>query len=228
MPLELLPMTSSDTLSWTRICTLAYRGPTHNLVHSNKPITESSIRGAAQDRKKEIGQPNKWHWKVVDTDLEPSEDDPEGNAGRTIAIAVWSLCNAQSTPAQETSDEEQEKEKKPFIPPEVRLDALAAIFTPLRNAQLEVMGTKTPYLMLNTLATHPEHQGRGAARLLVDWGLQKADQEGLVVYLDSSLAGRGMYEKRGFELVREVTFDRGEWGGEGVDWWGCMVRRARG
>ncbi|KAF2637120.1 hypothetical protein P280DRAFT_472635 [Massarina eburnea CBS 473.64] len=219
MPLKLLPMTTADTLSWTRVRSLAYQGPTHNLLHGNNPISESSIRSVAEDRKREIGKPNTWHWKIVDTDLSPSDDDAENNGGRTIAIAVWSLCNANAT-AVDTNNE-----AKPFIPPELRLDALEALFTPIRKAQLETMGTETPYFMLNTLATHPEHQKRGAAKLLLDWGLQKADEEGLLMYLDSSLAGRRMYEKRGFEVVREVRFDRALWGGEGIDWYGSMIRK---
>ena len=42
--------------------------------------------GVADDRKREIEKPNTWHWKVVDTDLEPSSDDPSDNGGRTIAV----------------------------------------------------------------------------------------------------------------------------------------------
>lgn len=222
MPLELHPMTPSDSLSWTRIRALAYYGPTHDILHDG-PVSELSICGVAQDRRNEIGRPNTWHWKVVDTDLEPGEDDPENNGGRTIAVAIWSALNNHGK-GSIGGQKAEEQEKVPFLPPELRLDALGALLGPLNQAQKEIMGNEKPYLMLNTLATHPQHQHRGAGKMLLGWGVRKADEEGLTCYLDTSQVARKMYEARGFKLIREVRFDRTDWGGEGVDWYGCMVR----
>jgi GNAT superfamily N-acetyltransferase len=234
MSLQLLPMTPSDTLSWTRIRTLAYQNPTHYLVHGNQPLSESSIQAGAHARKNEIGKPNTWHWKIVDTELYRGDDDPEDNPGRTIAFAVWSLCNADNSgidleKTNKTDEEEgttkRDKDNKHYVAPEVRLDMLTAIFTPMQEAQLEIMGTVKPFLMLNSLATHPEHHRRGAGGILLDWGLQKADQEGLETYLNASMVGRKMYEATGFELVKALWFDREKWGGEGKEWYGSMVRK---
>ncbi|PVI03860.1 hypothetical protein DM02DRAFT_611975 [Periconia macrospinosa] len=225
MPLVLQPLTAADTLSWTRIRTLAYLhlGPTHDLLHSNQPISESSIRGVAENNARDFQNPNFWPWKVVDTELAPSEDDPEGNGGRTIAIALYELEKKGKGGEAEKGKEEEKR----FMPPELRLDALTALITPLREAEKEIMGNTDRYLMLNVLATHPEHQRRGAAKMLLDVGLKRADEEGLVMYLSSSWMGRPIYEKAGFELVKECDFDRGEWGGEGVERHGCMVRQPK-
>src|SRR5262245_4593234 len=180
MPLQLHPMAPGDTLSWTRIRAQAYYGPTHDVLHRG-PVSELSIRGVAQEQRKEIGKANTWHWKIVDTELDPGDDDDESNGGRTIAVAVWNLCNvAQEEKHRESKDETL----RPFIPPELRLDALEALIGPLRLAQKEIMGDETPYLMLNTLVTHPEHQHRGAGKMLLGWGLHKADEEELPTYLD--------------------------------------------
>lgn len=226
MPLELHPITPNDTLSWVRIRALAYYGPTHDVLHNGR-MRESSIRASAEDRKRELKKPNTWHWKIVDTDLEPSEDDPPANGGRTIAIAVWSMHNvtkggsneALSIPAEKADD------GPGFTPPELRVDAFASLFEPIRAAQEEIMGTSDPYFMLNSLATHPDHQGRGAAKLLLAWGLNKADTEDLVTYLDATSTGRPVYEKRGFKLVGASEWDRVPWGGQGKDWHGHMVRQ---
>ncbi|KAF2018641.1 hypothetical protein BU24DRAFT_418161 [Aaosphaeria arxii CBS 175.79] len=255
MPLIVAPLTTSDTTSWTRIRTLAYAGPTHNIVHS-RPVSEETIRRVSLDRQAEIGKPNAWHFKVVDTELSPAEDDPPENGGQTIAFAVWSAHNIDLTPdgyiqnkttahsTEESTDEptinpaetatlpteapsKDAEQKLPYLPPELRLEVLSALLNPLRDACTEIMGSK-PYLMLNSLATHPEHQQRGAGRLLLKWGLDVADRAGLELYLDTSLRGRKLYEKEGFRLVKGVEFDRTPWGGEGVDWHGCMVRSPRG
>lgn len=228
MPLEISPITSDDTLSWVRVRSLAYYGPTHDVLH-NGPIRESSIREAAEDRKRDLKKPNTWYWKIVDTALEPSDDDPPGSGGRIIAIAAWSMHNVKKEGLNEpaTKPAAISANAPAFMPPELRLDALGSLFGPLRAMQQEIMGTSTPYFMLNSLATHPEQQGRGAAKMLLDWGIKKADDEGLVTYLDATGIGKPIYEKRGFEVKKAVEWDRVPWGGEGKDCYYGMVRQPR-
>jgi GNAT superfamily N-acetyltransferase len=230
-------MSPSDALSWVRIRSLAYYGPTHDLLHTGA-VRESSIQALAEDRKGEIGKTGIWHWKIVDTNLPPSDDDPANNGGRTIATAVWSMQNLkkqnheEEERSQEISSTSAEKNQKgsqhgSFLPPELRLDALASIFGPLDDSRDEIMGIEKPYFMLNSLSTHPEHRGRGAAALLLDWGLRKADKEGLTTYLDSTQMARPIYEKRHFQLEKGIEWDRVPWGGKGKDWHGSMVRQPR-
>ncbi|KAF3053140.1 hypothetical protein E8E11_010448 [Didymella keratinophila] len=253
MPLELRPLCPADSLSWIRTRALAYYGPTHDLLHGG-PVSETSIQGVAEDRKREIGKANVWHWKIVDTDLTPNKDDPEDNGGRTIAIAVWSMKNvedesehregeghssdaaAEEAPVEHASipAETEPLAHNPlgprypsFLPPELRLEALASLFDPLDASRDKIMGTEKPFFMLNSLATHPEHQGRGAGKMLLDWGMKKADDEQLVMYLDGTQVAKPIYEQRGFEVKRAVEWDRTVWGGEGVDVHYSMVREPR-
>ena len=229
MSLSLLPIIPSDALSWIRIRSLAYYGPTHDVLH-NGPISESSIHGVAEDKKRDLIKPNTWHWKIVDTDLEPSADDPPDNGGRTIAISVWSVHNVKKEEGEEGSDEPATNpvvagdEKPGFLPPELRLDALTSLFGPLRAAQKEIMGISEPYFMLNSLATNPDYRGRGVARIMLDWGLEEADKRGMPTYLDATGLARPIYEKRGFVVVKGVEWDRVPWGGEGRDMHWCMLR----
>lgn len=249
MPLELRPLRPSDALSWIRIRAKAYYGPTHDVLH-NGPVSDESMRGVAEDRKREIGGPNSWHWKIVDTDLPSSEDDPEDNGGQTIAVAVWKMMNIKDESVNRHTPKKTKKttsidhasvpvEVEPkgdgplgpryssFLPPELRLDALASLFDPLDAARDETMGVEKSFFMLNSLATHPDHQGRGAGNLLLDWGVKKADNEGLVTYLDATQIAKPIYEKRGFEVKRAIDWDRTKWGGEGVDVHYCMVRQPK-
>jgi len=221
MPLVLRPIHPQDTLSWMRIRTLAYAGPTHAVIHTS-PISDSSLHAIAQDRKRDLLKPHTWHFKIVDTDLPPGPEDPPDTGGRIITISVWSLHNVEDEGSHAGSVETNEKPD--FVPPEIRLDALQSLLTPLRAAQKEIMGTQTPYLMLNSLATHPEHRGRGAAGMMLDWGLGEADGRGLEMYLDATGMARPIYERRGFAVVREVEWERGRWGGVGCDRHFCMVR----
>lgn len=226
MPLEVRPLTSADALSWIRVRAHAYYGPTHDLLHTG-PVSELSLRGVAEDKKREINKPNIWHWKAVDTDLAPGEDDPPDNGGRTIAIAVWSMRNVKQESSNEASSIPAEKadDAPGFVPPELRLNALKSLFDPLRAAEHEIMGTEKPYLMLNSFATHPDHHRRGAGTLLLNWGLKKADDEGVPTYLDATSIARPLYEKRGFKVIKATEWDRVPWGGQGKDWHGHMVRQ---
>jgi GNAT superfamily N-acetyltransferase len=228
MPLILAPLTKADTLSWTRVRAKAYLGPTHELVHSG-PISEASILGVAEDRKRDVGKPNAWQFKVVDTDLVPSEGDPLDNGGKTVAIAIWSAhnvdlphddkmrTNGTNEPATKPAEVNATAETSPFVPPEVRFDVLHALLDPLRQAEVDVMGSR-PFFMLNSLATLPDHQRRGAAQMLLEWGLKKADDASLPLFLVASQGARPMYERNGFKLRKTIEFDREPWGGEGSDW----------
>ncbi|KAE8340832.1 hypothetical protein BDV24DRAFT_133430 [Aspergillus arachidicola] len=51
------------------------------------------------------------------------------------------------------------------------------------------------------LATNPDHQRRGAASLLMQWGCDEADHNGVAIYIASSDQGVGLYRKFGFELL---------------------------
>ncbi|KAJ5698695.1 hypothetical protein N7462_000700 [Penicillium macrosclerotiorum] len=57
-----------------------------------------------------------------------------------------------------------------------------------------------PHYYLEMLAVHPSYQGRGLASKLLKWGLSRADEEGVEVYLSSSPDGKPLYEKYGFQL----------------------------
>ncbi|OOQ81599.1 acetyltransferase, GNAT family [Penicillium brasilianum] len=60
-----------------------------------------------------------------------------------------------------------------------------------------------PHYYLEILAVHPSYQGRGLASKLLRWGLARADDEGVEVYLSSSPDGRPLYEKYGFQVLDE-------------------------
>ena len=51
---------------------------------------------------------------------------------------------------------------------------------------------------LDLLAIHPDYQRRKIGDALVKWGTETADQLGVEAVVESSLCGRGLYEKNGF------------------------------
>lgn len=78
------------------------------------------------------------------------------------------------------------------------------------------------------IVTLPEYRRRGVATSLVQWGIDAADEMGLEIYLESSVAGLPMYEKFGWRQLKSVDFDMAQLGYEGVDTHIAMVKDARG
>jgi GNAT superfamily N-acetyltransferase len=79
-------------------------------------------------------------------------------------------------------------------------------------------------IVLQLLAVHPSHQGKGVGTLLLQEGLRQADELGVPVWLEASEKGRPLYRKFGFNDFKTIEIDLAEWGGEGIDRHVCMLR----
>ena len=63
---------------------------------------------------------------------------------------------------------------------------------------------------LNLLGTHPRYRRRGAATMLVAWGLKKADEREKMCFVDAANGeARALYRRYGFVDVREISMDLG-------------------
>ncbi|KAH7264602.1 hypothetical protein MRS44_012082 [Fusarium solani] len=60
------------------------------------------------------------------------------------------------------------------------------------------------------ISVSPNHQRRGIGRKLVQWGLDRSEEEGVAAVLEASDAGKGLYEKMGFVEVGKMPFDGGK------------------
>lgn len=71
------------------------------------------------------------------------------------------------------------------------------------------------YLLM--IGVSPKHQRHGFGTSLIDWGLERAQEEGVICILESSEAGQGLYERKGFqkvgllEIAEGITSDQMVW-----------------
>lgn len=77
---------------------------------------------------------------------------------------------------------------------------------------------------LRQLVTDPEYWRRGAARMLLKWGMKRARGEAKAIMLFASSAGMKVYEKVGFREVGRARCCVEEEGDGMVLWVPALVR----
>ncbi|KAJ7033454.1 hypothetical protein C8F04DRAFT_1184149 [Mycena alexandri] len=115
--------------------------------------------------------------RAVDSGVEDSE---------VAGVAVWMLFNEKkpqledgfvpAPPRQRTKEDEE---------------ALVGVDVEFRDKRVAIMTETLVLALLNA----------NTGQALLQWGLDQADAEGLEAYLESSDAGRQLYEKNGFQIV---------------------------
>ncbi|KAI7091312.1 hypothetical protein KC356_g804 [Hortaea werneckii] len=136
-------------------------------------------------------------WLKV-TDTEP---------GELIAAALWRFERADenagaadSVPAKQDATVELQSQTHP-VP-----DVMAAMDKIWKAFKCEFVGGKA-LANLSMLVTHPSHQRRGAASMLVQWGCEKADERGMAAALIAKEAGMGVYLRHGFQVMKQTMLD---------------------
>ncbi|KAL6915477.1 hypothetical protein ACHAP8_012220 [Fusarium lateritium] len=59
------------------------------------------------------------------------------------------------------------------------------------------------------LAVSPKCQRTGIGRRLVQWGVDRCEEEGVPAVLESSIPGKPLYEKMGFREIGQARYDKG-------------------
>jgi hypothetical protein len=137
--------------------------------------------------------------------------------GEIVAAARWRYVKPKTEGAKERTWEEVEEGFNDLMTPyeetePAMLDALFALFN---GRKREYLGNR-PYYVLDTLVTLGQHERRGAGSLLVKWGCDRADEQGVEAYLEASEMGEPMYRRHGFESKGVMELDLRKYGGKEV------------
>ncbi|KAI1337251.1 hypothetical protein F5Y15DRAFT_418017 [Xylariaceae sp. FL0016] len=64
---------------------------------------------------------------------------------------------------------------------------------------------RRPQVYLFILFTHPNYRRRGVAQQLLNWGMNKADEMSVEMFLDSTPVGKPLYEANKFHVVEKTV-----------------------
>jgi len=200
MLLELSFMNEHDLEEWVTTDFKSLKSRRHCVLWSAEPSSSSISQLVELRRQSLASDPTVRYLKVTDTDT-----------GELIACAKWNLY------LSERSEAELERARRICqLIPEQDTPAMAEILDLVHEQRRNCMGTR-PHLLLSNLVTRPAHRRRGAGSMLIQWGLDYADGKELTVYLEASEETRLLYEKFGFQVFSEFSFNKAKYGGEGVD-----------
>ncbi|CAJ2506491.1 Uu.00g006210.m01.CDS01 [Anthostomella pinea] len=190
MPVQVLEAEDADMDRLIEVASLAFQRnePMWDLMW---PLHwETSGRKQAADRMREIrkSSPHAKYMKAVDAD-----------SGVIIGMAKWIIYSNNTLPGKSEVKHVNywnDEEEMAFA------SIMAKLFLEERNAAIRKSGGNL--VCLDVLAIDPEYQRRGVGVALVRWGTDKADELGVEAVVESSVYGKGLYEKNGFVFVKDV------------------------
>ncbi|RDW79314.1 GNAT family N-acetyltransferase [Aspergillus mulundensis] len=99
-----------------------------------------------------------------------------------------------------TPIDEGEKKEKTQWPSGSDAELCDSFFARVERERRTAIGEQ-PHYCLQLLAVDPAFSRRGLGEKLLKWGLDRADEKGLVTFISASPAGRGLYEKHDCKAV---------------------------
>ncbi|KAH7091415.1 hypothetical protein FB567DRAFT_518601 [Paraphoma chrysanthemicola] len=214
--LEVSLLKPEEAEHYVRIRHETFRHTVNKVLYPRGEASQKTLDRVTAETKQNIANGN-FYLKCVDK-----------STGEVIAAARWRHVKPKEEGAKERTWEEVEAAFADHFQPydESDPEILEVLFKLFNDQKRISLGTK-PYFALDTLVTLPQHERRGAGSMLVRWGCEKADQAGVVAYLEASPVGAPMYARHGFERVTQFELDLRRWGGDEVFQFIPMLRPAK-
>ncbi|KAJ5937630.1 hypothetical protein N7454_003972 [Penicillium verhagenii] len=178
MSLDLQNASPTDAQDLTEVFLAAFSDPFNRTMF---PLTAESRLWIAQNFMNSDGRTSEHEVFLKATD----------EHGKPIAFAKW------VRPYHVAADRDLQSDVALEWPVGSDKDLCDVFFGTMGHHHHDLMGDR-PHYYLEMLGVHPAFQGKGLASKLLKWGLARADEEGVEVYLSSSPEGKPMYERNGF------------------------------
>lgn len=189
MGITISPAEDADMHRLFTITSLAFKDnePFWDAMYPDHNTTSGREKGGARFVKAKNSDPNTTFVKAVDD-----------STGEIAGFAKWNIFkNFIPKPGKAEGDYWQTDEEKEYC------QHLMNVFTEDRIAFLE--SRQGNAVNLDILVIDPKFQRMGIGGKLVEWGTGKADGLSFDACVESSVFGKGLYEKHGFVFEKDVT-----------------------
>lgn len=139
------------------------------------------------------GDPTVRYMKVVD----PA-------TGTIISIARWHFYPNGFNFDSEIHWETYCPEELQVLPKDFNIPLYNYILSTRDSARMSWIPVNSPCWILTHMVTHASHRGKGAAGLLVKWGIEQAEKGGIPAYLEAGVMGTPVYKRYNFEPVGDL------------------------
>lgn len=153
----------------------------------------------AKQRRRFQNDPTAHYVKVVDA---PSAD--QVHEGEIVSIARWHYFQDGYDFASMVHWEMAEKLPNEDWPQGFNRVLHDFILTSRDSTRKDWIGEGRPAWLLMHMVTRASHRGRGAAAMLIKWGIEQSEASGVPAYLEAGAQGRPIYTKHGFEQVGDL------------------------
>ncbi|KAL6854729.1 hypothetical protein ACO1O0_005854 [Amphichorda felina] len=153
------------------------------------------------------------------------------SSGEVVGYARWILPESHrhewlEAQIPDLSDQDRQRFDKAYANANFTTRGLDDMDNPVLDMLRRHRPTE-PFVKLDYLGVHPDHQRKGIASMLVRSGIQQSNRLGMSVYLVAM--GRkalGMYQRLGFELLEESVQELSKWGGRGLYETFVLIKRS--
>ncbi|KAI9737631.1 MAG: hypothetical protein M1818_005635 [Claussenomyces sp. TS43310] len=192
MPFKLVEIDAAADFDQLIECEwISYENPLQNFFRLFCPLRGTGPTARKESLREATSRQLEWH-----------ESDPTSywqkvinEEGKIAAGALWKIC---PTNPFEHQDEHSEAYWFPEGSQRNFVTKALEIFDAPRSRMAQ-----RPQLYLNIIFTHPDYRRKGAADLIMEWGIQKAESMGVEMWLDATIYGIPLYKKYGFVVVHE-------------------------
>ncbi|KAH7410192.1 hypothetical protein DE146DRAFT_341601 [Phaeosphaeria sp. MPI-PUGE-AT-0046c] len=204
---EVLMLEPEEAAQYMRIRHEAFRSTVNRILYPKGEPSQKTLDRVISDIQDDMANKSYLYLKCLDK-----------STCEIIAAARWRYVKPKTPGATERTWEEVEAAFKERMQPydESEPELLNELFDVFNEHKRRHLGTR-PYYVLDTLATHRNHERRGAGGMLVRWGCEKADEAGVQAYLEASPMGAPMYARHGFVEVGKIHIDLTKNGGQGTE-----------
>ncbi|KAI1467713.1 putative GNAT family acetyltransferase [Daldinia caldariorum] len=191
MPLSLTIADQADAARIAEIHMATFGSNAMFLAQFPTPAVRNDVKHSIELKAlADIEDPKTTVLVVRDSSLEPQNSS-------AISFAKW---------AHPVRSDEGYVEPPWVWPVETDLDILNDWAKKTEETQLRILGN-TPCYRLTFMGTDPAYQRRGAASMMVRWGIERSRIDQAPAYLESTLEAAPFYTKLGFTAAAKISLE---------------------